>query len=236
MTLPAYRNRGLLHWLGARCAEDLDRAGVIGLTFPNKLSENSFRRNGWTELCRVPLREVNVERSAPDARRGLTEGNDILEEIDESYDGRVAHVWQDSGNVIGIERDTDYLNWRYSKPGQEYRRFVIDGGRGFLVVKPYVDGNRSVLHICDLVVCGSARKLITPVLAACRSLARAVGADGISAWVDPRHPYASDYDGIDLRIVTKHDRTVFVRTPKRLARLVTDPGVWHLSQGDSDVY
>ena len=46
MTHPNYRGRGFLHRLATVCLEDMRNDGAIGYTFPNELSEGSFRRTG----------------------------------------------------------------------------------------------------------------------------------------------------------------------------------------------
>ncbi len=60
MTHPNYRGRGFLHWLATVCLEDMRNDGAIGYTFPNKLSEGSFRRTGWAELSPIPLRSKDL--------------------------------------------------------------------------------------------------------------------------------------------------------------------------------
>jgi hypothetical protein len=117
MTLPEYRGRGYFGELERICVAEIRSAGDVGHTFPNGRSEGSFRRSEWHELCRVPLRTCVPSRHLGVASNGIVE---ITE-----FDSRAESIWMSSGLRIGVHRDERYLDWRYRKPGELYRRFYL---------------------------------------------------------------------------------------------------------------
>ncbi|MBT6119472.1 MAG: GNAT family N-acetyltransferase [Rhodospirillaceae bacterium] len=229
MTDPAYRGRGYLNFLAGLCAEDIRNSDDIGYTFPNKQSENSFRRNGWHALMTVPMRG----KTPVGARTG--DGVD-LEELPGPLGDRATSVWRDSGLACGVERTGPAIDWRYGRPGVIYRRFAIPDGAGFVVLKRYAREDGPLVHICDLVVTAAARGRLPAFLGAIEAVAARDGAAALTAWLPPGHPYAEAFDSYGLRIDPTHDRVMFVTGRAPMQPLLADPAAWHLSQGDSDVY
>lgn len=230
MTHPKYRGRGLLHQLAHASVADMKNTGEVGLSFPNERSENSFRRNGWTELCSVPLRKKAIRNSYPktlDLRMNRIEG---------TFGSGVTDIWNSSGLAIGMDRDSDYLNWRYSKPEVTYFKFLIDTVDGFLMLKLYEDDIRRTVHICDLVVRGDRRGLVGAVLEFCEWFAHQNNADLMTAWLHAAHPYADVFNEKGLLLESASNRYVFVLPNENLCGEFGEPEEWHLSQGDSDVY
>ncbi len=227
MTLPDYRGRGCLHLQAQRCWDDMTESKEIGYTFPNAQSERSFRRTGWLEYGRVPLRTKDLTtRSDGPVPGGFTEV--------ERFQGGVTDIWSSSGMRLGVHRDAAYLNWRYHKPDCEYFRFLAGGGRGFLVLKLYSDEDRRVVHICELVTDHRYSRQVENMLQFAEAFAQARNADSLTCWLTPGHRYEVYYDAVGLR-EKPLDRYVFVKTDPASDALVTG-GVWHFSQGDSDVY
>lgn len=225
MTHPKYRGRGYLHELGRICFADLRAGGDLGHTFPNERSEGSFRRNGWTALCRVPEWTMALaEHSGSHAR---------VQPCD-AFGAQADEIWAEAGLDTGVRRDCAYLEWRYSKPGVAYQRYAIEGDRGFLVLKLY-SGDRKLLHICELVVRASARGLIPGVLRFCFSTGYRLGAQTLTAWLPPQHPYAAAFAAAGLGF-QRGNRTVFVTAPADLLPGLGEERRWLLTQGDSDVY
>lgn len=236
MTHPDHRGRGYLHRLGQRCLDDLRADGATGYTFPNKLSEGSFRRLGWTAWGPVPWRGGAVR--PPTGRHGPLQ----VVPLRGGFDDAVASAWEHADVGIGVHRDAAFLNWRYSKPGAEYDCYRLDEA-GFLVLKPYRDASRRVLHVCDLVVQADARHLLADALAFVHARAAAHGAERITAWLPADHPYAGAFDDAGLTLDQGHDRTMFV-TGVGEGDAASDGDAtaaghargWHVTQGDSDVY
>lgn len=227
MTLPDYRGRGCLHLQAQRCWDDMTKSKEVGYTFPNAQSERSFRRTGWHEYGRVPLRtkDLTTQSDGP-TPSGYTELK--------SFDGAVSDIWSRSGMQLGVHRDAAYLNWRYRKPDCEYFSYLANGNRGFLVLKLYSEEDRRVVHICELVTDHRYSRQVENMLQFAEAFARARNADSLTCWLTHGHRYQVFFDAIGLRMVPL-DRCVFVKADLESDALVTR-GVWHFSQGDSDVY
>lgn len=223
MTHPEYRGRGFLHRLGEQCLADIRADAATGYTFPNKLSEGSFRRLPWTEHGLVPRRTAAVHDPAV--------GSADLAEIaplSAAFDDRDTRAWENAG-VTGVHRDAAFLEWRYRKPHIAYERYRVGGDQGFLVLKQYVGEDGAVLHICDLVVRSDARELVAAALAFAHDRAARTGASRLTAWLPADHPHAPAFERAGLHLDTDHDRYMFVTG-------MGSEGMWHVTQGDSDVY
>lgn len=237
MTHPDYRGRGFLHRLGALCIEDMGRDNAIGYTFPNEQSEKSFRRLGWTELCAVPHREKSVQPKVRAGVRGIRQPD--IRQIDGPFDPAVSEIWVASGFPVGVRRDAAFLNWRYRKPGATYHRFLIGEGAGILVLKLYQGDQGRVVHICECLLREVERTRVrVPVndaLGFAELFAHRHQATLLTAWLPTSHPYASTFDDHGLTL-TEQSRYMFVRAPTECRPAVEDLNLWHVSQGDSDVY
>jgi Acetyltransferase (GNAT) domain len=226
MTHPEYRGRGFLHRLGQQCLDEILAAGDVGYTFPNKLSEGSFRRLGWTDNGLVPRRGAVVS-----AERPPTPVRATVEPLEGPFDARTTAIWEGSGLATGVCRDARFLEWRYGKPGIRYERFRVNGDAGFLVLKTFDDGSTRIVHLCDVVLRAEARSLLPSVLGFTFHFAHERGARRLTAWLPADHPYAPDFDAAGLAI-EEHDRIMFVAGPAA----GPERHVWHVTQGDSDVY
>ena len=109
---------------------------------------------------------------------------------------------------------------------------MVDGAAGFFVLKTFDDRRTRIVHLCDVVLRATARDLLPRVLASVFDLAQQRGGRHLTAWLPAAHPYAPDFDEAGL-LFEKHDRFMFVTGP---AELGVDRQVWHVTQGDSDVY
>jgi len=221
MTHPDWRGRGFLHRLGERCLADIRADGASGYTFPNKLSEGSFRRLAWAELSLVPRRSATV--------RGGRTSSIRVEPLREPWDDVATAVWESADVGVGVHRDAAFLNWRYAKPRTSYDRFRIEGDRGFLVLKRFQGDGGGVVHLCDLVLRADARRLLDDVLAFVHGFAADAGAARLTAWLPADHPYAPAFERAGLTLDTDHDRHMFVTG-------AGEGRAWHVTQGDSDVY
>jgi GNAT superfamily N-acetyltransferase len=231
MTHPDFRGRGFLDHLARVCAQDILDNGFCAYTFPNKLSENSFRRNGWTELSGIPLREMELVPR----ERGLDSAGCMAEPV-ACFDERAARIWGASGIAVGVYRDAEFLNWRYSRPGTEYFRFYMRGDEGYLVLKLFDRGDTKVLHLLDLVVSAASKDMVRSALEFTRDFATKMKADRLTCWLHQAHPYAQVFEEFGLALDTDSDRVCFVRSPERDEPRFSDAAAWHLTQGDSDIY
>ncbi len=219
LTRPDFRGRGFLQRLGKACFDEIAAAGDSGYTFPNKLSEGSFRRAGWTDHGLVPRRSVGFEtfRASAVARCVPTE----------RLSASAVDAWVACGLSRGAERDDAFLAWRYARPRTRYERFLIEDV-GYLVLKRYSEGAHTTVHVCDLVVRADARERVPAALGFVRAFAEQAGADKVTSWLPADHAYAGAFDAAGLG-PEGHDRYMFVLG-------AGDAPGWHLTQGDSDVY
>jgi GNAT superfamily N-acetyltransferase len=232
LTDPEYRGRGFLNGLAASFLAEMRDWGDCGYTFPNKLSENSFRRSGWTELTPIPALQLALP---PRAEGEHGSGGDRLTEV-AAFEASVETVWHSAGLRVGVLRDAAYLNWRYGRPQTTYRRYLVEGDRGYLVLKLYDRGDAKVMHVCDLVLRADARPLCDAVMADIRGLAADAGATLVTAWLPAGHPYRPQFEAAGFAPDPTNDRFAFTTGPDATLGVLAPPSNWHLSQGDSDVY
>lgn len=225
VTHPDYRGRGYMHFLGEVCLRNIRAANEIGYTFPNPKSEQSFPRIGWLPLSYVPVRE-----------KLLSGGEALGSQVEISHvtlpcTDPITALWDTATQLpVGVHRDAAQLNWRYSKPLQRYHCYSLgatERPRALLILKVYDSPAGKVLHVCDL-FCGLGEdSLIVELLRYAERFGHEQSATKMTAWLHANHPHAALYDDFGLRIALT-DRRIFV----------TDEAdeVWHLTQGDSDVY
>jgi hypothetical protein len=227
MTDPSYRGQGLAHQHGFRCWQDMTNAGELAYILPNQNSEKSFRRAGWTELMRVPLRSAKVVN---DARKPYLHAYQNVE----SFDARATDIWDRCPFAVGVHRDADYLNWRYSKPDCAYHRFMIDDEQGLIVLKLYSEGDKRLVHICELHVAARQSSLVADALLFCHDFALRLNANTMTCWLSKGHADESVYAAFGFQM--EHlERFIFFKPGIESDKtLKTVP--WHFSQGDSDVY
>ena len=228
MTAEEFRGQGILHLLGKVCSDAIDESGSFGLTFPNEKSANSFRRLGWTEIMGVPLREAS---SSKFERRSSVQ----ISEVD-TFNESVSEMWNASSLCSGIYRDAEYLNWRYSKPGVQYLKFIIGNGVGYLVLKLFTGDREPKLHLLDLVLKEENIEFAEDVLNFVFSKANDLGATSVTCWLPAEHNYESYFSKFGFTKISSHNRSIFVRSKSDQGVLLTKDRQWHFSQGDSDVF
>jgi len=151
LTDSQFRGRGLFGALATDLFERTKSEGVgFVYGFPNASSAPGFfGKLGWVKLDPVPflMRPMNpvyfLEKvfgrtfGLPRIPALPLAGRYDIREIELS-ELPVNAIWQgfrQSFNV-GLVRDSTYLNWRFAKPGQNYRIFCggEDGAEGFVVI------------------------------------------------------------------------------------------------------
>ncbi|MCB2167793.1 MAG: GNAT family N-acetyltransferase [Deltaproteobacteria bacterium] len=227
MTVPAYRGKGIAHQHGFRCWQDMTDACEIAYILPNQHSEKSFRRAGWTELMRVPLRLIKVASGA------LKPFHNVYQKV-ESFDSRATEVWNRCPFPVGVHRDADYLNWRYSKPDSVYSQFMIGDDQGVIVLKLFSDGTNSLAHICELFVADSQPSVVEDALRFCHDFAARSGADTLTCWMSEGHVDESVYTAFGFKL--EHPERFIFFKPAIASDKALKEIPWHFSQGDSDVY
>jgi hypothetical protein len=228
MTAESFRGRGILHLLGEVCSTAIDGDGSIGLTFPNEKSAGSFRRTGWTEIMGVPLMEAKCTQLASKSSMPISE---ILK-----FESSVNEIWTDSGLHSGIHRDAEYLNWRYSKPGVQYLKFLVGDHAGYLVLKLFTGEKEPRVHLLDLVLKEKDIEAAGEVLKFVFSTATGLGASSVTCWLPAGHMYESYFVNQGFSRTNMLNRSVFLRGKSDLDDLLFTPSGFHISQGDSDVF
>lgn len=229
MTHPEYRGQGFLNKLSLFCLENIKKNDEIGYTFPNEKSEKSFRRNNWHELCSIPLRTKIISKNL-DYKIKLD-----ISRVEEKFDKSISSIWENSGIKIGINRNDEYLNWRYRKPGTKYFKFVLNSNEGFLILKTFKEKQTSLIHICDLVVREDKKELILPALEFAEQFGKYNNCNVITSWCNKNHIYSNFYEHfkLNLRSISRYS-FIYYNNEKLKDLKISDK--WYLSQGDSDVY
>lgn len=228
MTAEDFRGRGILHLLGEVCSSAIDGSGGIGFTFPNEKSANSFRRLGWSEIMDVPLREAKC------GQVGITSSVEMSEVS--AFDKSVIEIWNHSGMRSGIYRDAEYLNWRYSKPGIQYLKYLVGDFSGYFVLKIFRSEHVLKVHLLDLVVKEKEIECVRDVLNFVLSTANDLGALSVTCWLSERHIYESAFIKLGFSNIKSQNRSIFLRSESKQGALLSNYGQWHFSQGDSDVF
>ena len=228
MTAESFRGRGILHLLGQACSAAIDGNDSIGLTFPNEKSAGSFRRIGWTEIMGVPLMEAKCTQSAGKSPMDVTEIS--------KFETSVNEIWADSGLHSGIHRDSEYLNWRYSKPGVQYLKFLVGNLAGFFVLKLFTGEKVPRVHLLDLVLKEKDIELAGDVLKFVSSTASGLGASSVTCWLPAGHMYENSFVNEGFSRVNMLNRSVFLRGVPDSNDELFAPSGFHISQGDSDVF
>jgi hypothetical protein len=228
MTAEEFRGQGILHLLGDVCSCAIDRDRGIGLTFPNEKSAGSFRRTGWTEAMGVPLLEAKCKESVDKSSAHISEIS--------RFESSVNEIWTDSGLHSGIHRDAGYLNWRYSKPGVEYLKFLVGDAAGYLVLKLFTGEKEPKLHLLDLVLKKRNIELIREVLEFVFLIATDLGAPSVTCWLPTDHLYESYFKTQGFSGANISNRSVFLRGISEFDDVMFRSSRIHISQGDSDVF
>jgi hypothetical protein len=227
MTDSAFRGRGFLNHLATLFMAQMEADGSCGFTFPNKLSENSFRRRGWTEMMRVPLRIARARQMPV-----VNDPRPVAE-----FNAETAGIWREAAIPVGVFRNQAYLNWRYGRPETVYHRFILGDADGVVVLKIFSNGDLRTVHICELFVRAPSRPtLVGPTLAFVHSFATLNGAELVTCWLPDGHPDLPQYERAGFARDLANDRFVFTHGPRDVADVMGRADNWHLTQGDSDVY
>jgi hypothetical protein len=228
MTAETFRGRGILHLLGEMCSTAIDGCEGIGLTFPNEKSAGSFRRIGWTEVMGVPLLEAKCKQFSG-------KSSTLVSEISR-FETSVNEIWTYSGLQSGIHRDAGYLNWRYSKPGVQYLKFLVGNRAGYFVLKLFTGGKEPRVHLLDLVLKEMDIELAGEVVEFILSTATDLGASSVTCWLPVGHMYENYFVNQGFSRVNMLNRSVFLRGVSVLDEVSQIQSGFHISQGDSDVF
>ena len=228
MTAEEFRGQGILHLLGEVCSAAIDKSGSVGLTFPNEKSANSFRRLGWTEIMGVPLWEAKCGPADSTTSERMSEVS--------VFEKSVNQIWDESGLNLGVLRDAEYLNWRYSKPGIRYLKYIVGDFSGYLVLKLFIGDHEPRLHLLDLVLKEENIEVAREVLNFVFSTANELKVSSVTCWLPIGHKYENCFATSVFSKTSSLNRSIFVRSKVNQSDLLPKDGQWHFSQGDSDIF
>jgi hypothetical protein len=228
MTAENFRGRGILHLLGEICSSEIDGSGGIGFTFPNEKSANSFRRLGWSETMDIPLREAKCGHVRVASSTHISKVA--------AFETSVNEIWKHSGMQSGIYRDAEYLNWRYSKPGIQYLKYIVGDSAGFFVLKIFRSEHWLKVHLLDLVVKETETEWVEDILNFVLSTASELRASSVTCWLPEGHMYERSFVKFGFSNREPQNRSIFLRSESKIGAVMPKDGQWHFSQGDSDVF
>lgn len=232
MTHPDYRGEGLFPRLARDTYSRMVEAGMkMVFGFPNNNSHRGLVRDlGWSDIYEVPILRQDPERlPSPGAEGGKAVPIAC-------FGGDLDRLWERArGNYpFAVSRDSRYLNWRISKPGERYiARGLYEAGelRGYAIHKRY--GNE--LQIIDMLSLNA--ETTRSLLLDAADAARAQGASSVGLWMpvnNPIHHVAEQLGFINGTPVTYFGALALA--PFTGSSGVLDYRNWFLTMGDSDVF
>lgn len=245
-----FRGQGLFVKLARTLFEEAqsrDLGFIYG--FPNGNSRHGFfNKLGWKNFDPLPflMRPVNPSYFLPGTLKGLSlprlKGFGVrtrcpqkvqLEDVD------VEGIWNGFRETfgVGLIRDRTYLEWRLTKPHQNYRIFAI-GDEGFIVTNLMEKHGGKIGYVVELMTRQGAAdlELAYDLLEfGVRDLADS-GADAVLAWHFQHSPYFLSYLANGFLPLPERIRPIelhFGMLPLGAAHKVSRRD-WYLSYCDSD--
>jgi GNAT superfamily N-acetyltransferase len=267
MTDHKYQKRGLFVALAsdvyARC-----RAASIAFVygFPNGSSAHGcFKRLEWKPLDPVPflikpLRARYFLKRMPILKHiasilpdlplrwslGLGARNQEIElRPIATFDSDTDTVWKafSTGVRVGLERDAAYLNWRFSKPGEDYQTIgAYDGSgrlRGFVVWTAKAKHGGRIGYIMELLFDPGAPTIGQLLIREANDRLVRAGCDVVLAWCFDHSPNFGAYLGGSFFKMPERYRPIELHFGVRvladkLGDVLSDRKNWYISYADSD--
>ncbi len=272
MTHPSFKGKGLFTRLGREMYRYLEERGyVLTYGFPNgKIQHLRVTQLQWFEVCRFPLmlkildfgpvvsRYLRSKKAAGflgpvfnGAVRPFLSGGGrrgaaalALEEVS-SFDREFTTFWQKARSSfrICIERDFDYLQWRYGRPEENYRILKLRNRgemAGYAILKVDERFDIRTGYIMD-VIAYPGRDNIRFLLAAISDLFRDEKASLVSALLVKGHPYYREFRKSGFLAVPRrfHPQEIHfgarINVRNEFQGMIRDPGNWFITWGDTDL-
>ena len=192
----------------------------------------------WIQALRIPLRiRENLKTSHEMEFRATVSQIDQFGRDSDS-------IWAEHIKKyrFGVNRTSDYLNWRYVKqPDAKYSSFKISLEKDelILVLKYYTRENgEKWAHICDLFQRGQNQQLIDSAIEYALQFAVKGNCRAISAWCFGGNCLTKSLDRNQFLLQKNLTRWLVISLNARniLKEDVSDEKKWHIAMGDSDVY
>jgi GNAT superfamily N-acetyltransferase len=158
-----------------------------------------------------------------------------------SFDERIDDFCREALGPFGfaIERNRDYLNWRYcdAAAGPYIVNVAEQEGRvlGYSAMRVAPQGRA---RIADLLALPERSDVAASLAAAAMADGREAGAERIECWLPSRHVYRPLLERLGFRQRSVRDAMAFgpLRTPlEELTPLLDPNGAIHLAMGDTDL-
>lgn len=271
MTHPQYKGQGLFTTVGRALYQNLGKINSVFIYgFPNKNSQNIFvNQLQWFEVSDFPLL-LKVMDFTPVLCRIIPHGflakmigsvlnktinpffrsterkkaNLNIEEM-RKFDDEFEDFWNNvrSHFHICVERDSNYLRWRYGKPEEEYKILKIahrDIMVGYAVLKTETRFNLKTGYIMDFIVCPKD-DYIHELLSAIVMDFQKEKVDLISALLMKKNPYYSIFRKYGFLSIPRrfHPQEIYfgvrIHINNGYNKEIRDPRNWFISWGDTDL-
>ena len=234
LTHPDYRGQSIYRRLSELCYEFLDNdSTLINFTFPNEKSDRVFRTSSWIPIDEIPLW---ISKPSENNMDGLTPKCTMLSKFCSSEED-IWDLYRCQG-ILGIDKNIDYLNWRYfDNPQSKYQCYRMDRlglSVVFIIKKHLLDEGDLVFHVCDLFYSSFDENLLIDVLSIIQAKAKAEKASMITMWLSPTDQLVSVILKANYIFSPVTSRSYFLRSKMEFTHV--ELSKWNIRMGDSDVY
>lgn len=280
---PKYRGQGLYEKLVAGALDAARKLGVVATyAFPNYASYKGQIRLGYQPVSDLPIIHKILNPSSALENYGLRDDKvkkiakylinpprkmarePIVSQIEtkkiRSFDDEMDDFWRiccEKNRSVMVERDRDYLNWRYfGNPDKEYSVYLCKGKTGKILGYSVLSVERqtSTGNIVDILTLPNMPKIANHLVECCLNHFENEGLDLATCWMFKGHAYYdelkkqgfSEYIGLLSRLVSRpkyiYKLILYVNNSAALtdAMHAGTPGVgsfqpdWFITQGDAD--
>ena len=240
MTHPDFRFQKIFARVVATSQEHFERSGIPHIYYyPNENSMKESLNLGVHLVTRVPLLVRGTDGVAPvESVRGVR-----IEKV-RRFDSEIERLCESMKEVFrfAMVRDPSYLTWRYlEKPDDSYVPYVaFKGGTlvGYMIFKVFEKhGETRRSHIVDLWAGPEDTDTMAALVRYAIRLASEAKAEELSCWMLPHAPaYAPLLEnGFQTRTTDRYLVALGSKGWKDRDAL-QEPGNWHITMGDSDVF
>lgn len=235
MTDSRYLHLGIMQRLGEEAYEECRGRGIMAVYgFPNHNSFPGFiKRLGWRDMGRVYQHTTEAHRLSG----GMPPGIELVEEFPEDVGS--LHERRRRSFAVTTPRTREFLQWRFvDEPLNDYPILVLRANgelRGCAVLKLYdaPDGTRG--HIVDMLTTED-EQAVEALLRGAAAHLLSLGAQTVSLWSVGDPSLEAALDGLGFGELDGTEAIFGCRALDVAAEAIYEPGAWHLTMADSDVF
>jgi len=138
-----YSGKGLFQFLGDKTLSRTLNNNNIVLGFPNKASKKGHLRLGWESIA-----EMSFFKYKDDNREFFIDSKYKFKEVEKFENIN----FYENNFSLNISKDINYLNWRLSKPNEQYLKFKVFENNamiGYCIFKTFQIDSIKKLHLVD---------------------------------------------------------------------------------------